>query len=291
MINKNIFRIGANMFEYDEETLKHLQKVQLMILKDFIEICEKNDLEYYAYGGTVLGAIRHEGFIPWDDDIDILMLREDYEKFLEIMDNSQSKKYEILNIDKNEDYHYMFSKLSLKGTKFRNSWCLKKSFNVGINIDIFVFDYIPSNDISFKILKRKIRILKKIGYILEIIQNDYYNSTLKKIIIYIIKAVFSLLNINNKTYTRFYNQILNQLQKKSDKSNLLVYDLAAISYDEPLKVDTIKPARKVKFESIEINVPNDYDTYLKINFGDYMKLPPEDKRNNHLPQVLDFGDY
>ena len=78
---------------------------------------------------------------------------------------------------------------------------------------------------------------------------------------------------------------------KSDKSNLLVYDLAAISYDKPLNVDTIKPPKKVKFESIEINVPNDYDTYLRINFGNYMELPPKDKRNNHLPQVLDFGDY
>ena len=279
------------MFEYDTDTLKHVQEVQLMIFKDFIEICEKNDLEYYAYGGTVLGAIRHKGFIPWDDDIDILMFREDYEKFLKIMGETKSSKYELLNIDKNEDYHYMFSKMSLKGTSFRNYWCLKKSFNVGINIDIFVFDYIPSKDFSFSILKKRVKILKKIGYILEIIQNDYYNSTIKKIIIYCIKAIFILFNINNKTYKKFYRRILNQLHNKSDKSNPLVYDLAAISYDEPLKVDTIRPPKKVKFESIEINVPNDYDTYLKINFGNYMELPPEDKRNNHLPLTLDFGDY
>ena len=87
------------MFEYDTDTLKHVQEVQLMIFKDFIEICEKNDLEYYAYGGTVLGAIRHKGFIPWDDDIDILMFREDYEKFLKIMGETKSSKYELLNID------------------------------------------------------------------------------------------------------------------------------------------------------------------------------------------------
>ena len=139
------------MFEYDTDTLKHVQEVQLMIFKDFIEICEKNDLEYYAYGGTVLGAIRHKGFIPWDDDIDILMFREDYEKFLKIMGETKSSKYELLNIDKNEDYHYMFSKMSLKGTSFRNYWCLEKSFNVGINIDIFIFYYIPSKDFSFSI--------------------------------------------------------------------------------------------------------------------------------------------
>ena len=87
------------MSEYDKNTLKHVQDVQLMILKDFIEICEKNNLEYYAYGGTIIGAIRHEGFIPWDDDIDLLMLREDYEKFLKIMDEMQSEKYEELSIN------------------------------------------------------------------------------------------------------------------------------------------------------------------------------------------------
>ncbi len=276
------------MQEYDKNTLKHLQEVQLMILKDFIDICEKHDLEYCAYGGTVIGAIRHEGFIPWDDDIDVLMLREDYEKFLKIMDEMQSEKYELLNIDKYEDYHYMFSKLSLKGTKFKNHWCLKKSFNVGINIDIFIFDYIASDNFMFKIFKKRVKILKKIGYILEIIQNDYYNSTYKKIIIYCIKFIFSLLNINNKTYKKFYKNLLSKLP---NKSNSLVYDLAAISYDEPLSIDTIMPPKKAKFESIEINILNDYDTYLKINFGNYMEIPPKDKQINHSPLELDFGKY
>lgn len=279
------------MFEYDKNTLKHLQKVQLMILKDFIEICDKNDLEYYAYGGTALGAIRHNGFIPWDDDIDLFMFREDYEKFLKIMSELKSEKYDVLNIDIYNDYQYMFSKLSLKGTKFRSAWCLKKSFDVGINIDIFVLDYIPSNKFSFMILKKKSKILKKIAYILEIIQNDYYTSTSKKIIIYGIKFIFKLLNINNKTFKKFYKKLLHKLHNNPKKSDMIVYDLAAISYDEPLRVNTLKPPKKVKFESIEINVPNDYDSYLKINYGNYMELPPKEKQVNHAPQVLDFGDY
>ena len=279
------------MFEYDNDTLKHLQKVQLMILKDFNDICEKNDLEYYAYGGTALGAIRHNGFIPWDDDVDVFMFREDYEKFLKIMKGLNSEKYELLNMDLQEDYQYMFSKLSLKGTKFRSAWCLKKSFDVGINIDIFVLDYIPSNKFTFMILKNKIKVLKKIAYILEIIQNDYYNSLIKKIIIYGIKGIFQILNINNQTYKKIYKKTLHKLHYKTNKTSSLVYDLGAISYDAPLKVNSLKPPKKVKFESIEINVPNDYDNYLKINFGDYMKLPPKDKQINHSPQILDFGDY
>ena len=108
--------------EYDNETLNHLRKVELMILEDFIEICEKNNLEYFSYGGTTLGAIRHGGFIPWDDDIDVIMFREDYEKFLTIMENEKSGKYEILNMDKYEDYFLLISKMSLNGTKIDEMW-------------------------------------------------------------------------------------------------------------------------------------------------------------------------
>lgn len=70
--------------KYDEETLKHLQQVSLMILKDFIKICEENDLTYYLYAGSLLGTIRHQGFIPWDDDIDVIMFRKDFDKLTDI---------------------------------------------------------------------------------------------------------------------------------------------------------------------------------------------------------------
>ena len=278
------------MEKYDNETLKHLQQVQLMILNDFIEICDENNLEYYAYGGTVLGAIRHHGFIPWDDDIDVFMFREDYEKFLKIMDKTHTEKYEILNIDRTKDYLYMFSKMSLKGTKFENNWCINKPFNVGINIDIFVLDYIPTNKFKWSILNRKFKFLKKIFNIFDIIENDYYISDFKKNIGHTIRFIFKLLNITNETFKRKYAQTLQNMHANSMPNGFL-YDIAAISYDEILSEDMIRPSKKVPFESICIAVPNDYDKYLKINFGNYMELPPEDKRVNHLPRVLDFGKY
>ena len=83
--------------DYDLETLNKLQNMELMILKDFIKICAENNLIYYMYGGQLIGVIRHEGFIPWDDDIDVIMFREDYEKFKEIFLSSHSEKYELLS--------------------------------------------------------------------------------------------------------------------------------------------------------------------------------------------------
>ena len=83
--------------DYDEDEINHIKEVELMILKDFIEICEKNDIEYYLIYGTQIGAVRHQGFIPWDDDIDVILFREDYEKFLKVMEENPNEKYTIFD--------------------------------------------------------------------------------------------------------------------------------------------------------------------------------------------------
>ena len=94
--------------KYDPNDLKHLQQIELKILKEVISICESNNLKYYAFGGTALGAVRHGGFIPWDDDIDIAMFRDDYDKLLEILDNNLSDEYYVLNLYKHEKNRIIF---------------------------------------------------------------------------------------------------------------------------------------------------------------------------------------
>ena len=138
-----------NYKEYNKKTLKHLQKVELMILKDFIKICDENNLNYFLYGGTLLGAIRHKGFIPWDDDLDVIMFRKDYEKFLKIMENNEiNDKYEILDIRYNEDYFFNFGKMILNNTKLHSVDYSQIKFNKGIFIDIFILDNLPKNKIK-----------------------------------------------------------------------------------------------------------------------------------------------
>ena len=88
------------MKKYDETTLKKLQEIELEMLHDFVKICEKNDIQYFGIGGTAIGALRHKGFIPWDDDIDLAFGRKDYEKFCETVEKEYASKYYILNYDK-----------------------------------------------------------------------------------------------------------------------------------------------------------------------------------------------
>ena len=95
----------------EEMTIEELRKIQIEMLEHIDTICEKHNLKYFLLGGTLIGAIRHKGYIPWDDDIDICMPREDYKKLIEIINTQEDNKYTILNPYENEDYYYFFSKM------------------------------------------------------------------------------------------------------------------------------------------------------------------------------------
>lgn len=273
--------------KFDDETLNHLRDVEFMILKDFIKICEEHDLEYYSYGGTALGAIRHGGFIPWDDDVDVLLFREDYDKFIQITKNKYTEKYDFLDMENFEDYLQMCCKMSLKGTDRHDRWSKNSSFNVGIHIDIFALDYAPSNKIKWHIFHKKCQLLIKIGFLLDALRVESYSTNTRRLIGSILKFTFKIFDITPKTYKEHYKKFV----KKTNPKDKLVYDMNARCYNKPYPEEIFRPSKKVTFESIEINVPKDVDTYLKITFGDYMKIPPEEERHYHFSDNIDFGKY
>ena len=158
------------------EDLKHLQKVLLMILKDFIEICEENDLNYYVCGGTALGAVRHNGFIPWDDDVDVYLFRKDYEKFLEIVSKKENDKYTFVNVKTHDDYFLYFTKMMLNGTKFEEWWANQVNFKSQIFIDIFVLDNITDNRFKRFFQVKICRILDRLTTIAAIKLESYPKS-------------------------------------------------------------------------------------------------------------------
>ena len=130
-------------------TIKKLKKVQLEILLSVVDICDRNGIKYYLIGGTLLGAVRHKGFIPWDDDIDIAMLRDDYEKFNNCWENENPDDLIMQNKEKDERVHQSFTKIRKKGTKLVEKETMHSGIFKGIAIDIFPLDKIPEKDNLF----------------------------------------------------------------------------------------------------------------------------------------------
>ena len=274
--------------EYDDETLKHLQSLELMILKDFIKICDEHDLTYYMYAGSLLGAVRHNGFIPWDDDLDIVMFRDDFEKFEEIFSSYDIEKYELLNNESSEDYFYLFSKLMLKNTRFEEEWINQVNFNVGINIDIFVLD-----DLADGKFKQSYQLKKAFFYAKLLAMSQIRLEDLPFISKLISHSIYHVLNLLGIKTSSIYKRCLKFLSKYKDENSEYVFDIMATAEEYPqiFHKKDFNPPEKIKFEDIEVNIPNNYEELLVSLYGDYMQLPPKEKRYNHPIDNLDFGEY
>ncbi|WP_458405510.1 LicD family protein [Methanobrevibacter sp.] len=275
--------------EYDDDTLKHLQNLLLMILNDIKVVCDENNINYYIYAGSGIGVARHGGFIPWDDDVDIVMFRKDFNRFSEIFDEEFGDKYSLRTPDNTEDYFLSFPKVILNGTKYELWWSEKVSFETGIYLDIFILDNMPSNNLKRAIFTNECyfkKLLKDISFLKK--HND--SSKTKQLIMDVVNLFLKIFRLDYlklkkiclKTYVRYQNE-----------ETEYVADLDGNGHFKPhifLRSD-FEPADKFKFESIEVKVPNNLDGILTQIYGDYMEMPPKEKRYNHVPSNLDFGDY
>ena len=272
--------------KYDDETLKHIHDVELMILKDFIKFCEENDLTYFMYAGSLLGAIRHKGFIPWDDDLDVVMLRDEFEKFKRLY--SSNEKYELLSIESEENYPYLFVKLTLKNTRFEEEWASQLEFDIGFNIDVFVLD-----DLAEGKYKRYYQIMRSFLYNRFMITSKIRLNDISFVSKVVSHSMYHILNFFNSNPAKLNKKCLNFLNKYSDANAKNVFDISANANEYPLIYDKsdFKEVEKVKFEDIYVNVPKNYDKILTELYGDYMQLPPEEDRYNHPIDIIDFGKY
>jgi len=271
---------------YDDETLKHLQKVQIKILKYFIEVCEENDLTYFIYGGSLLGTIRHGGFIPWDDDIDVIMFREDFEKLSKILENDIDEKYGFINVLNVKNYHHTFGRMTLKNTVYDEWWYDQVDFTQNIFIDVFILDNIPNNKIKRFIHKWSSFTLNQLTEYAFIKFDN--KSKIKKIIQQAIHYILKIIPVSSytikkkcvKTYKKYLNEDCEQVCDFPALCQMPVY----------YKTDWL-PAKKAKFEDMEVNIPNNYDKVLTRSYGNYMELPPKESRFRPAPERIDFGEY
>ncbi|WP_432644741.1 LicD family protein [Methanobrevibacter sp.] len=271
---------------YDNETLKHLQKVQIKILKYFIEVCNKHDLTYFIYGGSLLGTIRHQGFIPWDDDIDVIMFREDFEKLNKILEKDIDENYRFINVLNEETYHYTWARLMLKDTIFNEWWADQVDYTQNIFIDVFILDNIPNNKFKRFIHKWTCFSLNQLTMyaFLKYDNNSKIKRTVQRALYYLLKIIpISPYNIKKKC--------INSYKKYQKDDCEEVCDFPAICQMPVYHKNDWLPPKKAQFEDIEVNVPNNYDKVLTRTYGNYMQLPPEESRWRPAPDEIDFGEY
>lgn len=260
----------------DHETLRRAQLVELDILKEVKRVCDKHGIQYWLDSGTLLGAVRHGGFIPWDDDLDIGMLRKDYERFAEIAPKEMGKEYVFQNWYLTKGYCFPFGKVRKKGTVWQEMKAPRLQEN-GIYIDIFPYDVYPDEKRDqnkqhyyIDILKRAIAV--KYGYRAWISAEGIDWARLIRYIPAIIISLFVDENSKKKYDKR--QCLYNRLDKHG-----YYFPSGAAQYGRWLvKKDILDKMGSVKFEDDTFPSPCDPDEYLRSAYGDYMKFPPVEKR-------------
>lgn len=286
--------------EYEPEVLQKLWKVEEGIYLEFARICDKYNLRYFCAYGTALGAIRHKGFIPWDDDMDMGMLREDYEKFLEIAPKELKENFELLEARNTKGYVLPFAKLTRSDTTFVEATDIDRKYHSGIFIDIFPFDAVPEDFAERKKIERKCWFIARL-----MVLCDYPKPKLpatitgsKKSLVYAVCNIVHFgLKVLGKTPEKLQKKYIKYASEygKTHKDAYLYADFgtynAEIDFgksDQFFEKSTLLPSKNVPFDDIFVKVPNNYDKYLRDSYGDYLVLPPQKDRHSHNPEILDF---
>lgn len=285
-VSRKLARKSKLLYTLKQEEVKKLKQCLLEMYLDILEVCEKHNIRVMLGAGSALGAVRHEGFIPWDDDLDLLMPREDYNKFINVFEEELSDLYEITSPNSKYNVSYVFTKIYKKNTTLIEIFDINNDTPKGVYIDIFPIEYIPENKL-IRFIKgffangiHYIGSSAKMHQIHNIMLKEYFSASLEGKINYIIRNSIGFLAsfISYKEWFNFYDKII-AYEKVSDLCG--VPSGRAHYFGEILPKDVFLPPKEIKFEGQKAYVPNKVDIYLKNLYGDYMKIPPIESRERH----------
>lgn len=270
-----------SLSEIGFKNLKEIEKVQqksLEMLKLFIDVCEKLNLKYYLIAGTLLGAVRHNGFIPWDDDVDVGMPREDYEKFLEKAQELLPENYFVQTCFTDPEFPANFAKIRNSNTTFIETSVKNCKINHGVYIDIFPLDW---NAPSGKDLKKFN--FKNFYYKMAIAKKFYVKGFVRKLKLIAVNVI-TLFTPSSKALKKRDN-----LLKSNKKSKYLANYCGAWGVKEITPAEWYGEGIEMEFEGIKAIVPSNYKAWLTQVYGNYMQLPPIEKRvTHHFTEVIDL---
>ena len=274
-------------YKLDANTLQKLQNTLLEILVDVKKVCDKHNIDYMLSGGTLLGAIRHNGFIPWDDDIDIMMCRTEYERFVPLFRNTFSDKYMLVEPLETEYYVSKAPKIFLKNSEYI------EIANAGIPeygmvfLDLFIIENMAPVGIQRQIVSKIYDFAYKASSLCvdykfpsPIIENKAETN-------YEIRKYYSFRKRFGWLFTlfggmTFYLRIIEKIARKYNHTGWLGVP-SAISYNREIFEESVfLEVCEHEFCGYNMKIPKHYDLYLQNLYGDYMKIPPVEKREMHV---------
>ena len=283
---------SPNQVIIEGESMKKLQNILLEALRDILTVCKENEIQITMGGGSCLGAVRHKGFIPWDDDIDLNITREGYEKFLPLFLDRFGQKYWVLDANRTKDYPVICPQVRRKGTVVRNRDDFKKD-ECGACIDLCIIEDIPNN--SFL---RAIQGVASLALGLMASCRRFYQHKEDYLRIAAdnedaVRAVKTKSLIGSLLFFTSYGKLnrlwdkCNSLYRNCNSKYVSVPGGRLRYFGERYLRTALFPAKSGVFEGMEVPLPRDVDGYLAHLYGpDYMTLPPKEKREKHA--VVEF---
>lgn len=256
----------------NEITTSQMKGIQLEILADIDKFCKDHSIRYSLCGGSLLGAIRHRGYIPWDDDIDLMMPRVDYDRFVKVY---QSSRNYIMDFSLSDSFRETFVKVCRQGTVMVDDLLERSSF--GVNVDIFPIDGVPKqnpHEYVMDIICQKETIAKYCAYYKKMRRNRFV-----WFVKYLVKRITSLYfgSVISKK-SALENHLRSCLIENSSFAGVITGSYGTREIVDSSVFDCFED---MMFEDLRVSCISAYDTYLTSIYGDYMKLPPEDKRKSH----------
>ncbi|MBQ9156320.1 MAG: LicD family protein [Eubacterium sp.] len=270
-----------------ERQVSKIQEADLLLIDEFDRVCKELGVGYFICGGTMLGYMRHGGFIPWDDDVDCAMLREDYDRFINEAGPLLKERFFLQTRETDPNIPYLFSKIRLDDTEYITEYNEHRDFHKGICLDIFPFDYLPNDLEERRAFVEEIRALARAHHLIARKQYPVSDDPVKP------------RNAKEEQYIREQSKLLKEAWSKDLKVSQQAYLDVATRYNDQVKklglhvvgsfvptytwidLNNLLPYQRGDFEGHSVSVPKRPDIFLEMQYHDYMELPPKHNQVAH----------